>query len=142
MSDGLDLLLNHLRSLFELREVNVKLRVVEVPLLDWLSNLLEFLYFLSVLFLWCALTVSVNPIHNLVNLLKEFLLGGFIEILFPCSIRIEVVPHLIRIGLKVVSQLFHLEDVVVAVHELVLFFVERLPLVWVKGERLSIEKNI
>jgi len=138
----LDLLLNHLRSLFELREVNVKLRVVEVPLLDWLSNLLEFLYFLSVLFLWCALTVSVNPIHNLVNLLKEFLLGGFIEILFPGSIRIEVVPHLIRIGLKVVSQLFHLEDVVVAVHELVLFFVERLPLVWVKGERLSIEKNI
>lgn len=108
MFDGSEFALDRALYLLELSEVDVELTVIEMTLLDWVTNGLEFLELLLIFFLGCCLTCLIKPLNNLINLLQERFPLWLSQIFLECSIGIKIGPHLVGVCLEVVSELFPL----------------------------------
>lgn len=88
-----------------------------MALLHGVTNLLKARNFGDVFALWGCLTVTIEPVDNLVDVGKELLPCGLIKIFLPTSIRVKIISHLIGVSFEGVSQLFHFKDVKVTSSE-------------------------
>ena len=69
MCDGGKFTSNPFLYLLKLTKVDIELTIVEMALLHWITNLLEFLQPLGVVLLGCSLACIIEPFYDLIYLL-------------------------------------------------------------------------